>query len=79
MNNNKYIFDQKSNVYLELSEEEFIDYCKTHLTNKKTAFIMDEEQNRWIGFPAHIAVEIIQGQTTHYDFFESIKDKLLRI
>ena len=72
-NNNKikHVFDFKTNIYLDLTPEEFKVFwkkrCSEHL-----AYIFNSEQNKWLGYPPKIAFSIMVGDMTHEDYIKSL-------
>ena len=77
--NMKYIYDHNRNVYMEFTEESFIEYCKAHIDDNRTVFLYDDENDSYIGYPAHIALSIMQGNTSSEEFVNSIKQQLMMI
>ena len=73
----KYIYDYKSNSYLEFTSDEFQTYFEQNKDTNRTAFIYDGE--RWTGYPIKIAYQILMGTMDREEFLNKIKENLIML
>ena len=72
-----YIYDKNSNSYFEVNSNDLEQNMDED--NKKTAYIFDNKNQIWTGFPIKIAYQILIGKLTKEDFLNKIKDNLIML